>query len=87
MCTLTCKYSKRVALVLGRSDWTATEWACAIVVCVIDLDWGLPKVLLSDWYPKFLSELWAAIFDIVRAKLLFSTAYHPQTDGQSEGTN
>ena len=50
-------------------------------------DWGLPKILLTDRDPKFLAELWEAIFHRLGVELLYSTAYHPQTDGSSERTN
>ncbi|MBW0549866.1 hypothetical protein O181_089581 [Austropuccinia psidii MF-1] len=34
--------------------------------------------------PKFTSELWTNLYDILGNKLAFSTAYHPQTDGLAE---
>ena len=34
-----------------------------------------------------MSELWKSLFEKLGVSLLFSTAYHPQTDGQSEATN
>ena len=50
-------------------------------------DWGIPKVIISDRDPKFLSELWNTLFKSLNVSLLYSTAYHPQTDGASERTN
>ncbi|TAQ84474.1 hypothetical protein B7494_g7190 [Chlorociboria aeruginascens] len=85
--SVTCKFSKRVALVAGHSEWTAAQWASALTFRLIDLDWGLPKVIISDRGPQFLSQLWQSVFDALGTKLSFSTAYHPQTDGQSERTN
>ncbi|MBW0471299.1 hypothetical protein O181_011014 [Austropuccinia psidii MF-1] len=38
----------------------------------------------SDRDPKFTSELWTNLYDMVGTKLAFSTAYHPQTDGLAE---
>ncbi len=51
------------------------------------IDWGLLGELIIDRDPKFLSKFWTALFAKLRVKLLYSTAYHPQTDGASERTN
>ncbi|MBW0493649.1 hypothetical protein O181_033364 [Austropuccinia psidii MF-1] len=45
---------------------------------------GVPKVIISDRDPKFTSEFWTNLYDILGTKLAFSTAYHPQTDGLAE---
>ncbi|MBW0497483.1 hypothetical protein O181_037198 [Austropuccinia psidii MF-1] len=37
--------------------------------------------IISDRDPKFTSEIWTNIHQLFGAKLSFSTAYHPQTDG------
>ena len=85
--SVTCKFSKRVTLAPGKTTWKALEWAVAMLERLELGDWGLPKVILSDRDPKFLSDLWTALFEKLQVKLLYSTAYHPQSDGQSERTN
>ncbi|MBW0489281.1 hypothetical protein O181_028996 [Austropuccinia psidii MF-1] len=45
---------------------------------------GVPKIILSDRDPKFRSEFWTNLYDMLGTKLAFSTSYHPQTDGLSE---
>ncbi|MBW0481057.1 hypothetical protein O181_020772 [Austropuccinia psidii MF-1] len=45
---------------------------------------GVPKIITSDRDPKFTSELWTNLYNMLQAKLEFSTAYHPQTDGLAE---
>jgi hypothetical protein len=50
-------------------------------------DWGIPEGIISDRDLKFVFEFWTTLFKKLRTKLLMSTAYHPQTDGQSERTN
>jgi len=47
----------------------------------------LPLSIISDHGSVFVSELWKGLFAKLDTSLLFSTAYHPQTDGQSEVTN
>ncbi|MBW0543751.1 hypothetical protein O181_083466 [Austropuccinia psidii MF-1] len=45
---------------------------------------GVLKIIISDWDPKFTSESWTNLYDMLDTKLAFSTAYHPQTDGLAE---
>ncbi|MBW0471490.1 hypothetical protein O181_011205 [Austropuccinia psidii MF-1] len=45
---------------------------------------GVPKIIISDRDPKFTSEFWTNLYDMLGAKLVFSKDYHPQTDGLAE---
>ncbi|MBW0531106.1 hypothetical protein O181_070821 [Austropuccinia psidii MF-1] len=45
---------------------------------------GVPKIKFSDRDPKFTSEFWTNLYEMLGTKLAFSTAYHPQTDGLAE---
>lgn len=84
---VTCKFSTWVALIPGKDTWAAEDWAYALLNRRDLIDWGLPGKLITDRDPKFLSKFWKALFTKLGIKLLFSTAYHPQTDGSSEQTN
>ena len=48
---------------------------------------GIPRSIVSDRDPRFMSRFWRAIFETLESKLLYSSAYHPQTDGQTERMN
>lgn len=48
---------------------------------------GLPVDIVSDWGTLFTSKLWNSLCQILGIKQNLSTAYHPQTDGQTERTN
>ena len=48
---------------------------------------GLPRRIVYDCDTKFTSNFWRAIFKATGTKLSFSTAYHPQNDGQTERVN
>lgn len=48
---------------------------------------GLPKVIVTDRDPIFTSSVWQGIFKNLAVDLHLSSAYHPQTDGQTERVN
>jgi hypothetical protein len=48
---------------------------------------GLPKIIVSDKDKIFTSKLWQELFSALNVNLHFSTAYHPESDGQTEKVN
>lgn len=48
---------------------------------------GMPKTIITDRDPLFLSAFWEAFFKAQGTELCKSTAYHPQSDGQTENLN
>lgn len=47
---------------------------------------GVPTSIISDRDSRFTSRFWQSFQKQLGSKILLSTAYHPQTDGQSERT-
>jgi len=49
--------------------------------------YGIPKKIISDRDPQLTSQFAREICKELGVQQNISTAYHPQTDGQSERTN
>nr|GFB00918.1 putative reverse transcriptase domain-containing protein [Tanacetum cinerariifolium] len=47
---------------------------------------GIPVSIISDRDPRFASNFWRSLKNALGTRLDMSTAYHPETDGQSERT-
>nr|GEZ48969.1 putative reverse transcriptase domain-containing protein [Tanacetum cinerariifolium] len=47
---------------------------------------GIPVSIISDRDPRFASNFWRSLQNALGTRLDMSTAYHPETDGQSERT-
>ena len=85
MCVV-CKFSKQTGLIPGSKSWGSLQWGKELVKFLLNANWGLPKQIISDRDPKFLSGLWQSVFKALGTTLLYATEYHPATDGQTEVT-
>ncbi|MCI31429.1 retrotransposon protein, partial [Trifolium medium] len=47
---------------------------------------GIPSSIVSDRDPRFTSRFWESLQEALGTKLRLSSAYHPQTDGQTKRT-
>lgn len=66
--------------------YTASTVARAFFQEIVRLH-GFPESIVSDRDPVFTGHVWQDIFKMARVKLCMSTAFHPQSDGQSEAVN
>ncbi|MBW0568453.1 hypothetical protein O181_108168 [Austropuccinia psidii MF-1] len=77
------RFSKSMRCLPCHKEDTAMDtallfWNNIISTC------GVPKIIISDRDPKFTSEVWTSLYEMLGTKLAFSTSYHPQTDGLAE---
>jgi RNase H-like domain found in reverse transcriptase/Reverse transcriptase (RNA-dependent DNA polymerase)/Integrase zinc binding domain/Chromo (CHRromatin Organisation MOdifier) domain/Retroviral aspartyl protease len=80
------KFTKMVHIVATNTTVTAPELARIFFREVVRLH-GIPKSIISDRDPRFTSHFWKCLWSQLGTKLAMSTAYHPQTDGQTERAN
>ncbi|KAA3461996.1 DNA/RNA polymerases superfamily protein [Gossypium australe] len=66
-----------------RSDYTLDRLAKLYISKIVRLH-EVPLSIVSDRDPRFTLRLWKKLQEALGKKLHFSTAFHPQTDGQSE---
>ena len=79
-------FSKMVHLAPTKTTASAPDTAQLFFDQVIKLH-GLPKSIVSDRDAKFTSRFWKTLFQTMGTKLAMLTAFHPQTDGQTERAN
>jgi hypothetical protein len=48
---------------------------------------GIPKMIISDRGAQFIAHFWEQLQHSLGTKLIRSSTYHPQTDGQTERIN
>ncbi|KAJ9512165.1 hypothetical protein QJQ45_012680 [Haematococcus lacustris] len=84
--TVVDKLSKMLHLIPTTATATAPDIAKLFFDHVFKHH-GLPEAIVSDRDPKFTSDFWTSLFHLTGTRLLMSSAYHPQTDGQSERAN
>lgn len=79
-------FTKMVHFVPTIEKCTSVMYAGHFVNHVFRLH-GCPTKIFSDRDPRFLSKFWIEVCNLIGATQAMSTAFHPQTDGQSERMN
>jgi transposase InsO family protein len=84
--TVVDRFSKYAHFVPIGHPYTATSVAKVFFDSVVRLH-GIPESIVSDRNPIFTSKFWTELFTLSGVKLQLSSAFHPQSDGQSEAVN
>jgi hypothetical protein len=84
--TVVDRLSKYAHFIPLGHPYTAESVARAFFGEIVRLH-GLPESIVSDRDPVFTSAFWHSLFTASGSTLLLSSAFHPQTDGQTEAVN
>lgn len=80
------KLSKFVHLIPTRSTITAHGTSLLLNTHVFSIH-GFPQTIITDRDPRFTSTYWKQFCSNLTIKRALTTAFHPQSDGQTERTN
>ena len=84
--TVVDRFSKYAHFIALSHPYTASSVARAFFDGIVWFH-GFPTSIISDRDPVFTSHMWRDLFKMAGVQLRLSTAFHPQTDGQSEIVN
>ena len=84
--TIVDRFSKQAYFIACRKTLNAPLVAKLFIKTVFTHH-GLPRVIVSDRDSHFCNHFWLALFANLGSKIDFSSAFHPESNGQSEATN
>ena len=80
------RLTKQAIFIPTTKSMSALDVAALFLQHVIRVH-GLPETLISDRDPIFTSHFWGRLIELLGIRANRSTAFHPQTDGQTERLN
>ena len=83
---ITDRFTKFGHFIPYKEASTATDLAYSFLRNIVSLH-GMPREIISDRGSVFVSKFWQGLITQLGVQHKLSTAYHPQTDGQTERLN
>jgi hypothetical protein len=80
------RFSKYCHFIPLTHPYTAVSMAQAFFTDIVRLH-GVPQSIMSDRDPVFTSMFWKELMRLMGTKLHMTSAFHPQSDGQTEAAN
>ena len=86
ICIYGYKFSKMAIIAACKKNITAEATAKLFFECVW-VHFGIPQSVTLNRDSRFLSTFWSSLWSMLDTKLTKSTAFHPQTNGQTDVVN
>jgi hypothetical protein len=80
------RLTKTAHFIPVHTTYNAKKYAEIYLDQIVHLH-GVPKMIISDHGAPFIARFWEQLQHSLGTKLIRSSAYHPQTDGQTERVN
>jgi transposase InsO family protein len=80
------RLTKVTHFILVRATYVRDKLAKLYIDNILKLH-GVPKSIVFDRGSQFVSKFWRSLHQALKTKLDFSSAYHPQSDVQTERVN
>jgi hypothetical protein len=80
------RLTKTTHFIPVHTTYSAERYVEIYVDLIVRLH-GVPKTILSNRGTQFVARFWAQVHESLGTKLIHSSSYHPQTDGQTQRVN
>jgi transposase InsO family protein len=80
------RLTKTAHIIVVNSTYTAKDYAEIYLDRIVRLH-RIPNTIISDRGPQFIAHFWEQLHENLGTKLIRSSTYHPQMDGQMERVN
>ena len=80
------RLTKSAHFIPVRVDYRPSDYAELYFNQIVRLH-GVPRTIVSDRGPQFTAHFWEQLHKMIGTNLVRSSAYHPQTSGQTERVN
>ena len=86
ICVIVDRLTKLAHFITYKISYSVEKLSRLYIQQVVQLH-GVPASITSDRDPRFTSRFWKSLQSAMGTALQMSTAFHPQTNGQTERTN
>jgi hypothetical protein len=83
ICVIVDRLSESTHFIPVHTNYNVQKYAGIYITRVLCLH-GVPKTIISNRGSQFVARFWEQLHSSLKTHLIHSSAYHPQTDGQTE---